>query len=121
MICILFIGSTKPSLKWLHDKARPLAVRENKIRSTLLWLKKYNTLYENIILDEQVLQSLPENDIFPFHVEHMMVSSHQNSLTSTYDSVRNPNDENHMVDEIPFEKIVITDVEGRTTSKTLGF
>ena len=65
LICILFIGSSKPTLKWLHDRARPLAVRAQKVRSALLWLKKNNALYHNILLNESVLSSLPEKIVVP--------------------------------------------------------
>jgi uncharacterized protein DUF6570/helitron helicase-like protein len=123
LICILFIGSTKPSLKWLYEKAKPLAVRANKVRNALLWLKRNNRLYEDVILDESVLHSLPDDGILPFHIEHISTSYHQDSLTSTYDNTRNVNNQQNSSattnGEISFEKIVIADVDGHTTSNDL--
>ena len=121
LICILFIGSTKPTLKWLHEKAKPLAVRANNVRNALQWLKRNNRLYENVFLNEDVLSSLPEDGILPFHIEHMSSSVNQDSLTSTYDNLRNvSNDLAHTdTNSIAFEKILITDVEGHTTPNEL--
>lgn len=119
LICILFIGSTKPTLKWLYEKAKPLAVRAGKVRNALVWLKRHNTLYQDIILNETVLDSLPENGILPFHIEHIPSKKNQDSLTSTYDNLRNIKSGENQNNEITFEKLIITDVEGHTTAKDL--
>ena len=82
-------------------------------------VEKNNALYHNILLNESVLSSLPENDILPFHVEYMESSYNQHSLTSTYDNVRTINHEANQSPEIPFERLVISDVEGHITSGDL--
>ena len=30
-ICVLFIGSTRPSVKWIRENAKPLVVRANRV------------------------------------------------------------------------------------------
>ena len=120
LICILFVGASKPTLKWLHEKAKPLAVRANKVRDALIWLKKHNILYKDIVLNENVLHSLPDDGILPFYIEHISSSQDQDSLTSTYDNLRNVhNERDHSNDPIPFEKLVIADVEGHVNSNEL--
>ena len=119
LVCVLFIGSTKPSLEWLHKKARPLAVRANKVRAALIWLKQNNTLYRNISLNETVLQSLPSDGVLPFHIEHVPSMASQESLTSTYDNLRESSNVPNESDHISFEKIMIADVEGHVTSSDL--
>ena len=119
LICILFIGSSKPTLKWLHERARPLAVRANKVRRALLWLKNHNALYHNVPINESTLSSLPSDGILPFHVEYMESSCNQHSLTSSYDNMRTINADDNCPTEIPFERLVISDVEGHITSGDL--
>ena len=110
IVCIVFIGSSKPMLKWFHEKAKPLAVRADKVRNALVWLKRNNRLYRNISLNEEVLRSLPLDGILPFHIE---------SLVSTYDNLRRSNANDSCSDHIPFDKIVITDIEGHLSSNVL--
>ena len=121
LICILFIGSTKPTLKWLHENAKPLAVRANKIRAALVWLKQNNKLYKDITLDEDVLQSLPEDGILPFYIEHMSSAQEHDSLTCGYGNIRHlgNHDNKKSVDEISFDKLIITDVEGHMTTNDI--
>jgi hypothetical protein len=71
-ICVIFVGSSPPSVEWLQKKAKPLSVRREKVRDALLWLKEHNGLYKNIIIDNACLNSLPDNDILPFHVQHVL-------------------------------------------------
>ena len=40
---------------------RDFNVRQSKVSNTLVWLKAHNCYYEDIIIDEEILQSLPEN------------------------------------------------------------
>ncbi|PKY50788.1 hypothetical protein RhiirA4_424014 [Rhizophagus irregularis] len=41
---------------------RDFTVRRSKVCKALLWLKENNPYYEDIIIDTNILQSLPEND-----------------------------------------------------------
>jgi hypothetical protein len=43
----------------------PLLVRRSKIRDALLWLKTYNPLYSDIIIDDNALQEYPEHGPVP--------------------------------------------------------
>ena len=119
LICILFIGSSKPTLKWLHKRARPLAVRADKVHQALLWLKNHNALYHNIPINESTLSSLPNDGILPFHVKYMESSYNQHSLTSSYDNIRTINADENCPTEIPFDRLIISDVEGHITSSDL--
>jgi hypothetical protein len=44
-ICVLFVGSTRPSSEWLQKKAKPLTVRKEKVLKALAWLQAHNPLY----------------------------------------------------------------------------
>lgn len=41
---------------------RDFIVRRAKVRNALMWLKANNRYYADIIIDQEILQSLPEND-----------------------------------------------------------
>ena len=71
-------------------------------------------------MNENVLHSLPDDGILPFYIEHISSSHDQDSLTSTYDNIRNVhNERDHSKDPIPFEKLIIADVEGHVNSNEL--
>jgi hypothetical protein len=38
-------------------------VRKSKVRNALIWLRKNNELYQNVIIDQKAIESLPEDDI----------------------------------------------------------
>ena len=81
-ICVIFVGSTPPSHKWLHDKVKPLAVHGHKVCQVLVWLKTHNLLYCGIEIDYNVLNTLLTSDLLPFHIEHVLPSEDGDSLTS---------------------------------------
>ena len=41
---------------------RDFKVRRSKVSNALVWLKANNCYYADIIIDQEILQSLPEND-----------------------------------------------------------
>jgi hypothetical protein len=84
-ICVIFIGSSPPSHEWLRKKAKPLAVHAHKVQEALIWLKAHNPLYADIDINYNVLNSLPMNDLLPFHVEHVQSLTDDDVLTSQYD------------------------------------
>ena len=49
-----------------------LAVRADRVRRALVWLKAHNYLYKDVELDEAVLNQLAESPSIPFHVEHVL-------------------------------------------------
>ncbi|RDB20445.1 hypothetical protein Hypma_012444 [Hypsizygus marmoreus] len=123
-ICVLFVGSAPPSEEWLRTKAKPLAVRANKIRQALIWLKAHNYLYSHIVIDHDRINALPENGILPFHVEHVLPSHAQDSVTSRYDGSEleaDISDRNRSVsnDDMIFHNVVIADVNGHASSNEL--
>lgn len=85
-ICVLFVGSSPPTQEWLREKAKPLAVRREKVRSALLWLKANNPLYSDIEINHALLDSLDSTHFLPFYVEHLLPSDAGDILTSRYDN-----------------------------------
>ena len=117
-ICVLFVGANPPTLEWLREKAKPLCVRREKVRNALKWLKENNPLYVDIEINNDLLNSLDENHILPYHIEHIVPSDTVETLVSRYDE--NANFDTEFVapelsvnnNEIPFQNVVITDIDG---------
>jgi hypothetical protein len=119
-ICVLFIGSKTPSADWLRVHAKPLCVRREKVRAALLWLKRNNPLYHDVVIDFDRLNSLPEEHIPPFHIEHVVQSDATESLTSRYEpEVEMAQNWHAASNEIPFQNVVITDVDAHAPSHEL--
>ncbi|KAJ7899657.1 hypothetical protein B0H13DRAFT_1446995, partial [Mycena leptocephala] len=38
MICIIFVGTNRPTEEWLQKKAKPLTMRKEKVMATVDWL-----------------------------------------------------------------------------------
>jgi hypothetical protein len=57
---VIFIGARPPNR--LHLR-KVLTVRKKKIIEALQWLKKYNTLYQNININLDNIAQLPEDDV----------------------------------------------------------
>ncbi|KAJ3817600.1 hypothetical protein F5880DRAFT_1437973, partial [Lentinula raphanica] len=83
-ICVVFVGSHPPSREWLRTKAKPLAVRPAVVRDALVWLKKSNSLYDDVTINTKLLDSLPDEFILPVHIEHVLPNSALDSVTSGY-------------------------------------
>jgi hypothetical protein len=86
-ICVIFVGSSKVTKEWLRERAKPLVVRREKVRRALVWLKCNNPLYKNIEISERNLGTLPEDDVLPYHIEHVAGNDAQETLVSRYDGV----------------------------------
>jgi len=121
-VCVLFVGSKPPSREWLHKKAKPLSVRQEKVRKALVWLKAHNHLYKDIVIDHEMLNSLHQEQILPFHVEHVLNNDASHTLTSHYDpsinlaeGIRN----NAQNNDIHFDNVVITDVDAHAPAHEL--
>ncbi|KAI1784412.1 hypothetical protein LXA43DRAFT_901726 [Ganoderma leucocontextum] len=122
-VCVIFVGSQAPTIDWLRKKAKPLIVCREKIRAALHWLKDHNVLYKDIRIDHNHLNTLPEDNILPIHVEHVLPTAAQSVLTSRYDA----DDDGAQLgassrtidrDEVSFSKVVVTDVDGRAPATT---
>ena len=116
-ICVLFVGSNSPTLEWLREKAKPLCVRHEKVCNALKWLKENNPLYVDIEINTDLLNSLDDNHILPYHIEHIVPSDKIETLTSRYDENADFDaDVTHALDmntnDIPFQNVVITDIDG---------
>ena len=137
-ICVLFVGSLPPNQDWLCDRAKPLIVRQEKVRQALLWLKENNPLYSDVEINHELLNNLEESQILPFHIEHVIPNDTADLLTSRYDDVdeleQNSFSDNHLHNlndavsqdqestiqvELPFQKIVIADVDGNAPANEL--
>ncbi|KAG1808504.1 hypothetical protein EV424DRAFT_1271787, partial [Suillus variegatus] len=86
-ICVLFVGSSPPTIDWLRKHAKPLIVRREKVRSALVWLCEHNVLYSDVLIDHDCLDSMSEEDILPVHIETVPEDDAraQDALTSRYD------------------------------------
>ncbi|KAK0229808.1 hypothetical protein EDD85DRAFT_734656, partial [Armillaria nabsnona] len=123
-LCVLFVGAQVPSMEWLRTKAKPLAVNGCRIRTALQWLKTHNPLYKEVMFNEDVLSYLDTNPTLPFSVQHIPVSNESEKLTSRYDA---PLDTTRRgvpkvgppLDEVPFECVVITNVDVTASSNKL--
>ncbi|KAJ7710813.1 hypothetical protein B0H17DRAFT_896836, partial [Mycena rosella] len=118
-ICILFVGSSRPSPEWLREHAKPLAVNASRVRNALVWLKTHNPLYKDIKINEECLQQLKENPVLPFNVELVRNSSASEAATSRYDSTQAPDPSTNPDGSIPFQNLVIADIECHASSNEL--
>ncbi|KAJ7776489.1 hypothetical protein DFH07DRAFT_689505, partial [Mycena maculata] len=118
-VCVLFVGSSAPTPEWLRERAKPLAVDANRVRNALLWLKKHNPLYRDITINEEILQEIEENPVLPFNIEHIRASAATEAATSRYDSTPSPDPSSKPDDSIPFQNIVITDIDCHASSNEL--
>lgn len=124
-ICILFVGANPPTPEWLREKAKPLCLRCEKVRNALIWLKENNPLYTDIEINYGLLNSLEENHFLPYYIEHVVPSEELETLTSRYDenSISNTDSStpgiNEDMNDIPFQNVIITDVDGHAPSHEL--
>ncbi|KAI0038796.1 hypothetical protein FA95DRAFT_1585420 [Auriscalpium vulgare] len=125
-ICVLFVGSTPPTQEWLLQHAKPLAVRREKVRAALVWLKAHNPLYKDVTIAHEVLDGLQAEQILPVHVEHVLPSAAGDSLTARYDasesmtaSLERSLQQSQSETPVTFQNVVITDVDGHAPSNEL--
>ncbi|PBK92437.1 hypothetical protein ARMGADRAFT_930604 [Armillaria gallica] len=123
-ICILFVGAQLPTQDWLKNHAKPLAVNGRRVRRALAWLKTHNPHYRDILLNEHVLEYLDSNPTLPFSIQHIPLSHSAETLTDRYEpperSSRLPREERGVTPEnIPWDSVVITDVNNDVSSNKL--
>ncbi|KAL6307296.1 hypothetical protein BKA93DRAFT_815980 [Sparassis latifolia] len=103
-ICVIFVGSSLPSAEWLREKAKLLIVRYIKI-------------------DQESLNSLAEQQILPFKVEHVLPDESHELLTSRYDTHTAlcneiaPSSVDHC--ESLFQNVVVTDVDANAPANEI--
>jgi len=129
-ICVIFVGSCPPTRAWLEEKAKPLIARREKVQAALVWLQKHNRLYKDITINLDVLNSMEEKMLMPFHIDHVLPNDAHDSLMSKYDgseavqlddNVLPSNDQSARADELQsnFERVVVTDVDGNASANEL--
>ncbi|KAI9065777.1 hypothetical protein FKP32DRAFT_1567163, partial [Trametes sanguinea] len=123
-ICVIFVGLERPSREWLEKKAKPLVVRRERILAALRWLKENNPLYSDVEIDVHRVQALPANGMLPHDVQFLHPTETTSATTARYDNagvggVNEPSIENLEGDNVPFSKVIITDVDGRAPSNEL--
>jgi len=111
-ICIIFVGNSALTAEWMRTKAKPLLVRREKVYKALTWLKCNNPLYKDVEIGEENLQSLPEEDVLPYHVERVSRDDAQETLLSRYDNM--PDLEESCPDQTHYESVVVSDVDAHT-------
>jgi hypothetical protein len=72
MITIVFVGAGKFDLNCL---LKILKIRKTKVWNFLLWLRKHNHLYNNILLDAKIMDSYPDIDLLPQKVPEFEFTS----------------------------------------------
>ena len=119
-ICVVYTGSNAPSADWLRKKAKPLLVRADRVRKALIWLKAHNYLYRNITINHQVLNEIKELPSLPVHVE-FSPECHDGAVTSGYENDGNfdNRDCTQTDDDVPFESVLIADVDPKASSNEL--
>ncbi|KAF7314095.1 ATP-dependent DNA helicase [Mycena chlorophos] len=118
-VCVLFVGASKPTPEWLSKHAKPLAVNAGRVRRALDWLKAHNPLYRRVQINEERLRYLEENPVLPFNIEHIQPNTANEATTSRYDSMDSFDPGTNTTGEIPFENIVIADVECHASANEL--
>ncbi|KAJ7127327.1 hypothetical protein C8R43DRAFT_832925, partial [Mycena crocata] len=121
-VCVLFVGSAPPTTEWLREHAKPLAVNAKRVRAALQWLKIHNPMYKDITLNEECLQQLEANPVLPFSIEHIHPNAANEAATSRYDSTPLPDKstpQTSATTTIPFQNIIITDVDCHASSNEL--
>ncbi|KAF8310444.1 hypothetical protein F5887DRAFT_910819 [Amanita rubescens] len=124
-ICVLFIGSRKPSLEWIRQHAKPLVVRANVVRTALKWLIENNPLYATISLNHEVLDRIEREGGLPYDIQYAADHDTSSETVSGYspqnidDTIRDANMNMGSPREIPFENVVITDLDQSATPREM--
>ncbi|KAJ7030626.1 hypothetical protein C8F04DRAFT_904558, partial [Mycena alexandri] len=128
-VCVIFVGSKPPTEEWLRKKATPLIVRKERVLKALEWLKIHNHLYCEVPINKPLLNSLPDETILPFHIQHIVPSTGIDVTTSDYvpgsaqvDIASVPNLTDILAappPNVPFQSVVVADVDGNAPSNEL--
>lgn len=87
-VCVLFVGSSRPTQEWLKKKAKPLLVRREKVHRALEWLKENNSLYKDIEINYDILNHFPSEFVPPVCVDVEKDNNLESYLSSTYDPIQ---------------------------------
>ncbi|KAJ7094151.1 hypothetical protein C8R44DRAFT_645623 [Mycena epipterygia] len=111
-ICVIFVGAKPPTPEWLKTKASPLTVRKERVLNALSWLKINNHFYRDVFIDKSVLANYEDELMLPFHIQHIVPSARIDATTSDYVPTSAPS-------VVPFQTVVVTDVDGNAPSHVL--
>ncbi|KAJ7637332.1 hypothetical protein DFH06DRAFT_902807, partial [Mycena polygramma] len=114
-ICVVFVGSQAPTAEWLREKATPLVVRKERVQKALAWLKIHNHLYRDVAIDNAALDQIPDESILPFHIQHIIPNAGIDMTTSDYI----PASSQPPSASVPFQSVVVADVDGNAPSHEL--
>ncbi|KAF8344829.1 hypothetical protein F5887DRAFT_839825, partial [Amanita rubescens] len=125
-ICVLFIGAHKPSLDWIRQHAKPLVVRANVVRQALQWLIQNNPLYSAVSLNHDVLDRIEREGGLPYDVQYANDDVNTSTETVSGYTTHNMDNEHHDLNanvdlgtEIPFENVIITDLDQSATPQQM--
>ncbi|KAG1857230.1 hypothetical protein C8R48DRAFT_749017 [Suillus tomentosus] len=104
-ICIIFVV-------WLQEKAKPLIAQREKVHNA-----------SDITINHGILDSMQEETLMPFHVNHILPNYAHECLTSRYDV----EEDMHLEDSLdssklvhaPSESVVVTNVDGHVSVNEL--
>jgi hypothetical protein len=124
LVCVLFVGSTPPSVEWLRAKASPLLIRRERVRNALEWLVEHNSLYKDIEIDRGLLDGLEDEQILPVHIQHVVPDHSDDVVTSRYDGPSVASEEHYHRDnvassKVSFTNVVVTDVDAHAPANEL--
>lgn len=129
-LCVIFVGSERPSQQWLLENAKPLIIRWNKVWSALKTLKKINPLYSDVEINMPELAKLAgmgNKIVAPVHIDVQSSSSAGDAVGSRYDeynddvlsgspvTLSNNSDSTPMSSNI-FESVTVTDLDMKHAS-----
>lgn len=110
-MCVVFVGSSRPSNEWLRTKAKPLLVRREKVRAALIWLKNNNPLYADVTINNEVLDSLPEESVAPVEITVETATESSDAVGARHDNVSPEHVDAAVPAESSFEKAVVADLD----------
>lgn len=95
-------------------------MRTDRVHAALVWLKANNSLYQSVQINEAHLLHLDNSMFLLFYVKHIISSENQQYLQSCYNNIMPPNEMlDSLPSEIPFENIVIANVDCNMSSNEL--
>ncbi|KAF9039929.1 hypothetical protein BJ165DRAFT_1317988, partial [Panaeolus papilionaceus] len=109
-MCIIFVGSSKPSNSWLLTKAKPLTIRPQVVTKALEWLKINNILYNDVDIDYDLLRSLPPESRLNVPIHRYEGVESIDSLTARYDNTSEEAQASSVSEEeVVFERVCVPD------------
>ena len=117
-MCVVFVGSNRPTQEWLKEKAKPLSVRRERIKRALIWLRDNNDLYKDIKINYEALNSLPDEFVPPVNVDVQEENELESFLSSSYDPIQQvvPPKAPQNLDKDIYSSVIVSDVDGKEVS-----